>query len=273
MTIPTEPRTNSLYHASEPGAARVRDSGTFSAGQAAIVLLVTFGGYLVTASTFALLGASLLLVVIAGEAILVLVPILMMRAYRGGIAMLGLRRPATRFVVAALLIGSSQWLVNLVVVNTLDRWLDLSSDGSVDRLSKVAVDPPLAVSLFAIALMPALCEEVLFRGVLARGLATRFVPAIAIVVSALLFSAFHLSLVQAAPTFLLGLVYGYLTLAARSCVPAMIAHLVNNSLAILVAQDTPPWLAAAIGYDTVVSASVALALTAMGLVIAIRGRS
>jgi membrane protease YdiL (CAAX protease family) len=273
MTIPTEPRTNSLYHASEPAAARVRDSGVFSAGHAAIVLLVSFGGYLVVAPMLATAGAALLLVVVAGEAVIVAVPIVFMRLARGGVAMIGLRRPAMRFVVAALLIGSSQWFVILVIVDRLDNWLDLSRDGSIDRLAKVAIDPPLLVSLFAIALVPAVCEEILFRGVLARGLATRLVPSVAIVVSAVLFSVFHLSLVQAAPTFLLGLAYGYLALAARSCVPTIVAHLVNNSLAILVAQDAIPGLADAIGYNTVVSASIALALMSSGLVLALRGRA
>jgi hypothetical protein len=91
-------------------------------------------------------------------------------------------------------------------------------------------------------------------------------------VSAILFSAFHLSWVQAAPTFLLGLVYGYLALSARSCIPTMLAHLVNNSLAILVAQGAVPWLANALGYNTIVSAGIALAMTTSGLVLAARGR-
>ena len=45
-------------------------------------------------------------------------------------------------------------------------------------------------------------------------------PAVAIALSAILFSLFHLSLVQAVPTLLLGLVYGYLALAARSLLRA-----------------------------------------------------
>ncbi len=273
MTIPTEPRTNRLYHASEPAAARVRDRGAFSASRAAIVLAVTFGTYLVVASLLATAGADLLLVVVAGGAVLVAVPVVFMRLEGGDLAMLGLRRPATRFVIAALLVGSSQWFVNLVIVDRLDHWLGLTRDGSIDRLAKVAVDPPLLVSLFAIALVPAVCEEVLFRGVFARGLATRFVPIAAISASAIVFSLFHLSLVQAVPTLLLGIVYGYIALAARSCVPTILAHLVNNSLAIIVAQDAIPGLADAIGYNTVVSASVALALMASGLVLALRGRS
>lgn len=267
MTIPTGPRTNSLYHASELAAGSV-----FSAGRAIAVVLASFGGFFVVAAILGGAKVDLLVTVIAGEAMLLLVPLVFVRASRGHRAMVGLRQPELRFVVAALLIGSSQWFLNLIAVEAFDSWIGLSKDG-VDRLEKVAIDPPLGLSLIAIALMPALAEELLFRGVLARGLATRFVPAVAIVGSAVLFSVFHFSVIQAVPTFLLGLTYGYVALNARSCVPTMIAHLVNNSLAILVAQDAVPWFADALAYNTVASAGVALALTTTGLVLATRGRA
>ncbi|MFN0249103.1 MAG: type II CAAX prenyl endopeptidase Rce1 family protein [Kofleriaceae bacterium] len=259
MTIPTGPRTNSLYHASEVAAGTV-----FSAGRATAVLLASFGGYLVAAVVLASAGVGMIVTIIGYEAVLLLIPVAIARGHRG---LLGLRRPDTRFIVAALLIGSSQWILNLVVHGAIADWIDLSQDG-IARLEEVAVDPPLGLSLFAIALVPSICEEVLFRGVFARGLATRFVPAVAIVVSAAMFSAFHLSPIQAVPTFLLGLVYGSLALASRSCIPTILAHLLNNTLAILVAQDVVPWLA----YDTYAGAGVALVLTASGLAIAIRGR-
>lgn len=261
MTIPTEPRTSRLYHASELAAGSV-----FSAGRAVAVLLAAFGGYIVIATVFAAAHADLLVTIMAGEAMLVLVPLAFVRATGGHRAMLGLRWPERQFVIAALLLGVSQWFLNLVLVDALSRVFDLSGDG-VDRLQQVAVDPPLALSLLAIAVMPALGEEVLFRGVVARGLATRLVPWVAIVVSALLFSLFHFAWVQAAPTFLLGLVYGYMALVARSCIPTMIAHLANNTLAILVAQDALPWFTRALGFNTLLTAGVALALTLSGLVL------
>lgn len=262
MTIPTGPRTNSLYHASELAAGSV-----FSSARAVAILLASFGGFVVVA---AVLGqVDLVVTVIAGEAMLVLIPVAFTLSARGGPAMLGLRRPETRFVIAALLIGSSQWFLNLVAVEALDSWIGISKEG-IDRLQKVATQPSLAVSLIAIAVMPAIGEEILFRGVLARGLASRFVPAVSIVASAVVFSAFHMSLIQAAPTLLLGLVYGYLALNARSAIPTMIAHLLNNSFAILVAQGAVPWLANALGYNTVLSAGIAASLTTTGLVLATR---
>ena len=267
MTIPTEPRTNSLYHASELAAGSV-----FSARRATVVLLVAFGAYLVVAPLLVASGASLLVIAVVGELVLVAVPIVFVRLERGHREMLGLRRPATRFVIAALLVGCSQWYLNLVLVDALDSWLRLSSETSIDRLQQVAVDPALALSLAGVALAPAICEEILFRGVLARGLATRFVPAAAVVTSAIVFSAFHLSAIQAVPTLLLGLVYGYMALAARSCIPTIIAHLVNNAVAILVAQGAVPWFARVIGYHTGISTGVAFALTTAGVLLAIPRR-
>lgn len=267
MTIPTEPRTTSLYHASELATGSV-----FSAGRAIAVVLAAFGGFIVASTLVVGANAGLILAVVAGEAMLVLVPLAFVLSQKGNPTKLGLRRPEGRLVVAALLIGASQWFVNLTVVELIDHWIGLPSDG-IERLESVAVAPSLGISLFAVALMPAIGEEILFRGVLARGLATRFVPAVAIIASAIVFSAFHMSLVQAAPTFLLGLVYGYLALHARSCVPTMIAHLVNNTLAILVANGNLPWLSELLANNMIAGIAIALAMTSAGLVLAGRSRT
>jgi len=102
--------------------------------------------------------------------------------------------------------------------------------------------------------LPALCEEVVFRGVLLQALATRLVPVAAVALSAALFAAYHMSLVQLIPTFTLGIVFATVTLRARSIVPTMVAHLLNNAFA-LRAQRWP-WLDT---YPTLVLAVAAVA--------------
>lgn len=100
----------------------------------------------------------------------------------------------------------------------------------------VAADnlPMLLVNLFVVALVPAICEEFFFRGILLQY--TRFVfdnSWIAILVSALVFSGFHGQFYGFLPRFALGVLLGYLFLNSGSIYIPIIAHFANNALAVL----------------------------------------
>lgn len=87
---------------------------------------------------------------------------------------------------------------------------------------------------FMIALLPAITEEILFRGVLARLFRdwTRNIHWAA-VLSAIVFSAIHLQFYGFLPRFLLGLVFAYLFFSTGSLWIPILAHFVNNFMAVL----------------------------------------
>jgi sodium transport system permease protein len=89
--------------------------------------------------------------------------------------------------------------------------------------------PPLKVFL-VLALLPALCEEAAFRGFILTGLLRGFRPWTAILLSAFLFSLYQMNVFQFVPHFLLGIVLGMLAARTGSVLPAMVFHLVYNSL-------------------------------------------
>lgn len=92
----------------------------------------------------------------------------------------------------------------------------------------------LLLNIFVVALVPAICEEFFFRGVLLQY--TRFVfdnQWVAIVVSAIVFSGFHGQFYGFIPRFALGVLLGYLFLNSGSIFVPILAHFVNNALAVL----------------------------------------
>ncbi len=91
-----------------------------------------------------------------------------------------------------------------------------------------------ALALLAGAVAAPLCEEILFRGFLLRSLAP-FGPHAAVWVTAVLFGIFHMDPVRFIPTMALGVVYGYLAAGTGSVRAPMIAHAVNNGLALTLA--------------------------------------
>jgi len=94
---------------------------------------------------------------------------------------------------------------------------------------------PLAYCLYAllVAVLPAIFEESVFRGVLMQSL-RRFGDGFALVMSALLFGLYHLNFVQMPYAIMLGLCLGYFTLRTGSLWCAVLIHLVNNSQSLLI---------------------------------------
>ncbi len=84
------------------------------------------------------------------------------------------------------------------------------------------------IYFIAIAVVPPIIEEFLFRGAILGSL-RKHGDALAIVVSAVMFGFAHSNFIQTPVTFLVGLVLAYLTVKTNSLIPAIIVHFVNNS--------------------------------------------
>ncbi len=87
--------------------------------------------------------------------------------------------------------------------------------------------------MLAVALAPAICEELFFRGFVFTGSYAHYGPRVALVFSAFLFAAVHFNPWQLPALFLFGLFLAVLTYATHSIYPAMLAHLVNNALSVV----------------------------------------
>jgi len=91
--------------------------------------------------------------------------------------------------------------------------------------------------ILLVGLTPAICEEILFRGFLQPLLIRLTRPGWGILFSAMAFALFHLDPVHVVGVFPLGLWLGYLSYQSGSLIPAMLAHLCNNVLSILLVMD------------------------------------
>jgi membrane protease YdiL (CAAX protease family) len=108
-----------------------------------------------------------------------------------------------------------------------------------------------------------------FRGVLARSLGRRYSLVVAAAISSLVFSAYHLSPVQALPTFTLGLVLGAIAIRADSVLPTMLAHGLNNAMAIAMSRGELSVASGWLDQHPVAAVIGCAAATATGVVIAV----
>lgn len=89
------------------------------------------------------------------------------------------------------------------------------------------------LTLFSVSVLPAVLEELLFRGVLLQPL-RRYGDRLAILLSALMFALCHPTLPQAANAFLMGLCLGVFAVRSGSLVVPMLIHLLYNASACIV---------------------------------------
>lgn len=90
--------------------------------------------------------------------------------------------------------------------------------------------------LLFVAVLPAIFEELLFRGLLLHGAIRRMHPILAWIAVSLVFAAFHVALFRLVPTAFLGLILGGLTLLTGSVWPAIVWHFGNNALSVIIAR-------------------------------------
>jgi membrane protease YdiL (CAAX protease family) len=251
---PSEPRTPRLYHAAFAPVTAVKLAAVSVATVWAVQTI------LYAAGTVELVAA------VVSDLAVIAVLVVVSRG-RGGVAALGLRRVAPRFVIAGILFGIAAWYPALRLVVWARSWLEL---GDTRLLERIVEQTALVPTLFAIGVMPAIAEEMVFRGVLARGLATRW-PVFAVLGSTVAFCGFHLLPAQMLGVLPIGLALGYLAIRADSIVPTMIAHLVNNLIGVVLSRGTIP-SAITDPIDAHPNATLAVALACVGGGIALAGR-
>ena len=164
---------------------------------------------------------------------------------------LGLRRsPGLSLLAAALLaicLYPTATLLQMLVSETYA--IPQQMQVMLEAVEMKLASGPGWVALILLALVPAVCEELAFRGFILTGMRHTGVGQRerrwrAIAVSSLFFALAHGILQQQISAFFLGLVLGYIAYQAQSVWPAILYHLTHNTTACLAhASGGLEWLA------------------------------
>lgn len=114
--------------------------------------------------------------------------------------------------------------------------IEKDTGSHLEEFLKIRHPSDVVINVIVIALVPAFCEEILFRGALQRILIqiTKS-PWAGIIISAALFSALHLQFMGFLPRMFLGIVLGALFWYSGSLWTSIIAHFVTNAVQVIVA--------------------------------------
>jgi len=148
-------------------------------------------------------------------------------------------------IVAAVVLGLAMW-PPAYEVYLLNKLIGLTTVGdqhvqTVERLLAQCRGMSPLVILLTMAVIPAVCEELFFRGYLFRSLVRASSPLSAVLLSAVLFGVFHvvatnmLTVERFLPSAFLGLMLGWVCWRTGSVLPGIVLHVCHNGLLLMIA--------------------------------------
>jgi membrane protease YdiL (CAAX protease family) len=175
-------------------------------------------------------------------------------SFRGGF---GLKRPRIVFLLAAVLLGLSLWPLVMTMTEgwhaaygilfgseKQEQWHAKLIETTSEQVARIRMVSPFVI-LFSFSVIPALCEEWFFRGMLLRSLLKWNSVWKSILISALVFGSFHvlsnsvIALDRLLPSTLIGVMLGYLAFKSDSIWPGVILHSLNNGIVVFLAYYQP----------------------------------
>ena len=138
------------------------------------------------------------------------------------------------------------WLGEINQLIPLPKWMgDLEQEATKQMQQFLKADNVgvVILNVLIIALLPAICEEICFRGALQRIMIQICKnPWIGIIVTSILFSALHLQFQGFLPRMFLGIILGAIYWYSGSLWPSILAHFVNNAIQVIVVSYFPVFI-------------------------------
>ncbi len=165
---------------------------------------------------------------------------------------LGLTKPvnnmtyllATRCILAAF--PFVMWLGEINQLIPLPKWMTALEEDATKQLQaflKADGIGDIIINVIIIAVLPAFCEEICFRGALQRIIINiARSPWAGIIITSIFFSALHLQFQGFLPRMFLGVILGAIYWYSGSLWPSIVAHFVNNAVQVVGVSFAPEYI-------------------------------
>ncbi len=251
---------NSMQKKSSEPVIKITPLSAAFLGLALVFILYQFGGAILT---LIILGFdiekadinALRLLTMAGQILLILLPSLLLSKYIyvDVTSLLRIKFPALKevlvFVIGLILLipllQNFLYIQNYLIEKIAESSQFVKSiKNLVDQVDMVLestyINLVVANSFFEgmfviliIAIVPALCEEVFFRGYIQSSFEFKFKPFISALLTAIFFGLYHFNPYGLIPIVALGTYFGFAAYMSKSIFIPMILHFLNNFLAVL----------------------------------------
>lgn len=119
------------------------------------------------------------------------------------------------------------------------KQFDIDQSSTLAKMMSFTTVSHYAMTILIMAILPAICEEFFFRGVVLRGLSNAMITKTgAIVSSAVFFSMMHMDFDAFIPRFILGILLGYIYIYTHGLLYPIIAHSLNNIMVLVMISNS-----------------------------------
>ena len=144
-----------------------------------------------------------------------------------------IRLPKLRQIFGTLLIWGGTYLIVIVSTMAIAYFFPEEVFSVSSGIGSLFNSVPPLISFFIVAIMPAICEETLHRGLILYTFKNVKQKWVIVIAMGIIFGVFHLDPVRSIPTGILGAAITYIMLETNNILLPMLLHFVNNAMSSL----------------------------------------
>ncbi|MBQ9984303.1 MAG: CPBP family intramembrane metalloprotease [Lachnospiraceae bacterium] len=145
-----------------------------------------------------------------------------------------LKLPTVKALFGTIILGVGAICFNLLASSLLSMVFPSDSEALDEGYMQLLDGVSFVPGLLLMALLPAVCEEILFRGYMFTAFRNRLSLPKAIVIVSILFGISHMSMIKLLPTAILGVALAYMIYKSGSILCSSLIHFLNNGFAVWV---------------------------------------
>ena len=151
------------------------------------------------------------------------------------------KKPEAFPLLGVILIWIGAYLVDMVVSLIQYRLFPAQTNAVNSGLNNVIFSVPFLVSVVIVAVLPAICEEAVHRGVILHTLYTIRKEWLVVLIMGIYFGVFHTDPIRFLPTAILGAAISFVMLETENIVYPAVFHFVNNFLPLVLQAMLSGW--------------------------------
>lgn len=177
---------------------------------------------------------------------------------------LGLKNINMKSFIIAVPLGLAVWLINTGILSLVQQaGLVQKYFQAYEEITSTIVQGSIFMTILVVGILVPFAEEFLFRGVIQKTFSKNMSIKVAVIIQGVLFGIYHGNLIQGLYATFLGILFGCITYKSKSIYPAVMMHMVNNSIASIAYHIFPESLDNTIGYTTLVFAGIIILVASL----------
>jgi sodium transport system permease protein len=149
------------------------------------------------------------------------------------VKLFSLRKPKLRELLGSFFLWVGVYSIEIIVSVILSNFMKESAT-NVQSTFDTMLEQPILLLVLVIALMPAVGEELLFRGFLFGTLRDKVKPMTAMLIVSAIFGIYHMSLIKFITTAILGFLLVWVVYQTGSIFCSILIHFCNNLLSVFI---------------------------------------